>query len=273
MHARGSGFGLRLSLFTIGSVAGPLVATGIMLANSNIRLVFWVAVLPAFLSVLVLLIAVKETGPSHSRGRATLSLNGLFELPRAFWWIVAIAALLELARFSQAFLLLKARDVGVEPAFIPGFLMLMSAIYGLSAYPFGILADHGHRRRQLAIGAAVLVSSHLTLAAADSAWGSALGACLWGLQMGMTQGLLAACVADTAPEHLRGTAFGVYYLTDGVVSFVASSGAGLIWSVAGPAPTFLVGAALAAAALLITFMSPPSLLGREREFGLIDRCG
>jgi MFS family permease len=259
---RGSGFGLRLSLFTIGSVAGPSLASGIMLAGGDIRLVFWVAVVPAFLSVLVLVVAVKEPALPHPQVRTRLSLYGLRELPPAFLWILAIAALLELARFSQAFLLLKAKDVGVEPALIPGFLVLMSAVYGVTAYPFGILADRGNRRAQLVLGALVLLSSHVTLALAESAWGAAAGACLWGLQMGITQGLLAACVADAAPEHLRGTAFGVYYLTDGVVSFLASSGAGLIWSIAGAAPTFALGAALAAAASAVVVMSPRTSVGR-----------
>jgi MFS family permease len=265
IRARGSGFGLRLSLFTIGSVAGPLLASGIMLASGDIRLVFWVAVVPAVLSVLVLVVAVKEPSVPRPQVRTRLSLYGLRELPPAFLWILAIAALLELARFSQAFLLLKAKDVGVEPALIPGFLVLMSAVYGVTAYPFGMLADRGDRRWQLVLGAAVLLSSHVTLALAESVWAAAVGACLWGLQMGVTQGLLAACVADAAPEHLRGTAFGVYYLTDGVVSFVASSGAGLIWSIGGAAPTFMVGASLAAAALVVIVTSPRWGLGRGPE--------
>lgn len=265
LHVRGSGFGLRLSLFTIGSVAGPLLASLIMLAAGDIRLVFWVAVLPALLSVLVLLVAVKDPGVSRAPGSTRLCLKGLRDLPPAFWWVVAIAALFELARFSQAFLLLKAKDVGVDPALIPGFLILMSAVYGLTAYPFGMLADYGHRRRQLMAGAGVLLVSHATLAAADAAAGSAVGACLWGLQMGMTQGLLAACVADAAPEHLRGTAFGIYYLTDGIVSFVGSSAAGLIWTIAGPATTFALGATLATAALAIAIVCPRHVFAHRAD--------
>jgi MFS family permease len=186
----------------------------------------------------------------------------LRELPPVFWWVVAITAVLELARFSQAFLLLKAREVGVDAALIPTFLMLMSAVYGLTAYPCGVLADNGNRRRQLAVGAVILLSCHVVLATADTIWMSAVGACLWGLQMGVIQGLLAASVADAAPDHLRGTAFGIYYLVDGVVSLLASSGAGVIWALGGSAPTFSVGAALAAAVLLMLLLSPLPAVGR-----------
>jgi MFS family permease len=164
--------------------------------------------------------------------------------------------MLELTRFSQAFLLLKAREVGVEVAWVPPFLMLMSAVYGLSAYPFGVLADHANRRRQLCSGVVVLTCAHLVLAAAGTAWLTALGAVLWGLQMGVTQGLVAATVADATPDDLRGTAFGVYYLADGVASLLASSGAGLLWSMGGAALAFAAGGARAAMVALMIALGP-----------------
>lgn len=263
--ARGTGFGLRLALFTIGAVVGPLLATVIMFGSGgDMRLVFWVAVVPAFLAVAVLIIAVTEPADGHANNGRKISLRGLGELPAIFWWLVAITAVLELARFSQAFLLLKAREVGVEAALIPTFLMLMSAVYGVSAYPCGVLADHGNRGRQLAIGAAILVASHVILATADSVWMSALGASLWGLQMGVTQGLVAASIADAAPAHLRGSAFGIYYLVDGIVSLLASSGAGVVWMLAGSGVTFGLGAALAGAALILLFVSPLRAVWRSQ---------
>ena len=256
-NVRGSGYGLRLTLFTVGSVLGPFIATIIMLASAgDIRLVFWLAVPPAFISVAVLVAAVKEPSHHSNGGHARLTLRGLRELPPLFWWIVAITGVLELARFSQAFLLLKAREVGVESAFIPTFLMLMSAVYGLTAYPFGVLADNGNRRRQLSVGVTLLLSCHVALAVAETIWMTAVGACLWGFQMGVTQGLLAASIADAAPDHLRGTGFGIYYLVDGVVSLFASAGAGIIWAVGGSASTFSVGAVLSAAVLLMLAASP-----------------
>jgi len=177
-------------------------------------------------------------------------------LPALFWWIVSITAVLEVARFSQAFLLLKAKEVGVEAALVPTFLVLMSAVYGLTAYPCGILADHVNRRLQLGIGVITLMACHLVLAVAESMWMTALGAVLWGLQMGMIQGLLAASVADAAPEHLRGTAFGIFYFVDGVASLLASSGAGVLWLMGGSGLAFGFGAALAAAVALMLVVRP-----------------
>jgi len=256
-NARGSGFGLRLSLFTIGSVVGPLVASAIMMAGSgNFRLVFWVAVIPAFLSVVVLIVAVTEPPNKRPKLARRFSLSELGQLPALLWWVVSITAMIELARFSQAFLLLKAKEVGVEAALVPTFLMLMSAVYGLTAYPCGVLADHINRRLQFGVGVMFLVCSHLVLAAADTIWMTALGAILWGLQMGMIQGLLAACVADAAPEHLRGTAFGIYYFVDGVVSLLASAGAGLLWVIGGSGLAFGIGAMLAAAVGLMLVVRP-----------------
>ncbi|MGZ5093061.1 MAG: MFS transporter [Burkholderiales bacterium] len=256
-NARGSGFGLRLTLFTIGSVVGPLAATSVMVGSGgDFRLVFWLAVIPAFLSVAVLILAVKEPANARDIAKQRFSLRDLGRLPALFWWIVAITAMLELARFSQAFLLLKAKEVGVEAALIPIFLMLMGAVYGLTAYPCGILADRVNRRLQLGIGAVILLTGHLVLATADTIWMAAIGASLWGFQMGVTQGLVAAIVADAAPERLRGTAFGIYYLVDGVVSLLASSGAGVLWMTGGSGLTFSVGAALAAAVLLMLVIKP-----------------
>jgi MFS family permease len=227
-----------------------------LFSGGNIRLVFWIAVIPAFLSVALLAIAVDEPRCAPPQSERKPSLHRLHELPSVFWWLVAIAAVLELARFSQAFLLLKARDVGVDNAFVPMLLMLMSAAYGLSAYPCGILADHVNRKRQLTIGAATLLVSHVVLAHADTAAVTAAGAALWGLQMGIIQGLIAASIADAAPMHLRGTAFGLYYLVDGIVSLLSSSGAGVVWAVAGATATFTVGAGLSTAVLLLLLASP-----------------
>lgn len=267
-NVRGSGFGLRLALFTIGSVLGPLVATIVMVASRNdMRLVFWIAAVPAFLSVAVLVLAVHESPAGDVVTPRRLSLRGLRDLPSAFWWIVAISGVLELARFSQAFLLLKAREVGVEDALVPAFLILMSATYGVSAYPCGALADNGNRARQFQAGVLILLSCHVLLATAGTVWLTALGACLWGLQMGVIQGLLAASIADAAPEHLRGTAFGIYYLVDGAMSLLASGAAGVLWMLSGSSTAFGVGALLSAIVLLMLRISPlqPQRPGSARQ--------
>lgn len=152
--------------------------------------------------------------------------------------------------------LLKAKEVGVETALVPTFLVLMSVVYGLTAYPCGILADHMNRRLQLGIGVMVLLCGDIVLATAGTIWMTAIGTGLWGFQMGIIQGLLAASVADAAPERIRGTAFGIYYLADGAASLLASSGAGVLWMIGGSGLTFSIGASLAAAVALMLLLGP-----------------
>jgi MFS family permease len=261
---RGAGFGLRIALFTIGSVVGPLLAGGLLFLTGDYRFVFWCAVIPAGLCVAVLVLAVREPRHDATGAARRMAPRDVARLPAIYWWLVATTALLELARFSQAFLLLKAREVGVEAAWVPAFLILMSAVYGLTAYPCGILADHVDRRRQLCAGVVVLAACHLTLAWSHDVWTTAVGAVLWGLQMGITQGLIAATVADAAPAELRGTAFGIYYLVDGVASFFASAGAGLLWSFGGAQLAFGIGAALACAVALMAAVGPMPLASPVR---------
>jgi MFS family permease len=237
---RGTGFGLRAALYTIGAVLGPLAAMAIMsLSGDNFRLVFWLALIPGFASVVVLLLWVKETPDSHAAGRwLPIRLDDFRSLPGAFWWAISIAAMLSLARFSPAFLVLKAHSIHVDAA----------------AYPFGVLADHIDRHIQLGMGMVVLISADLALASADTLWMTMLGGGLWGLQMGMTQGLLSAAVADAAPERLRGTAFGIFDMVIGLATFTASAGAGALWMLGGAALTCSVGATLGAGALVMLLL-------------------
>ena len=264
---RGAGFGLRLALYTIGAVAGPLAAIGLMtLSGDNFRLVFWVALLPGFASVAVLLLGITETpgGNPACRGRLRMRLSELAQLRAAFWWTIAIAACFSLARFSPAFLVLKAHHIGVDAALVPTILVIMYASYSATAYPFGILADNVSRRLQLGIGSIILVGADLLLALADAVLLAAAGAALWGLQMGVTQGLLSAAVAEAAPERLRGTAFGILDLAVGLATFSASAGAGLLWAFGGPAGSFIAGAAVAALVVVMLPFGPTAQLPARR---------
>jgi MFS family permease len=255
---RGSGFGLRLTFYTTGYVIGPLAAMGLMnMSSDNFRLVFWIAVIPAVVAIFVLLFGIKERAPRQFAARPLRQRRSdlsLFAGP--FWWAIAIASLLSLARFSSAFLILKAHNVGVDAAFVPIMLILMHLVYACAAYPFGVLADHIDRRLQLALGAAVLVGADLVLASATTDWMAAIGAGLWGLQMAITQGLLSASVADAAPVTLRGTAFGIYDMAVGVGSFIASSAAGALWMAGGPEWAFGFGGLIAAVAILMLLLQP-----------------
>jgi MFS family permease len=250
---RGAAFGLRQSLDTAGAFLGPGLAILLMLATGDdFRLVFWVAVIPAFVAVLVLLLGVREperaarTGPAAS----PFSRTALAMLGRPFWLVTGLAAVIALARFSEAFLILRAQGLGLAPALVPLVLVGMNVAYALSSYPAGALADRIDRRLVLAAGLIVLILADLVLAAAGGLVMAGIGTALWGLHMGLSQGLIATLVADTAPVELRGTAFGMLNLTGGIATLLASVLAGALWDLSGPAATFLAGAGLTLVALL-----------------------
>jgi MFS family permease len=249
---RGSAFGLRQSLDTVGAFIGPLVAVGLMLAWSNdFRAVFWVAVIPAMLSVALLVVGVREPAREAGLKRANpLRRDNLRQLDRAYWWVVAVGAVFTLARFSEAFLVLRAQQSGIRLAWVPLVMVVMSLVYSLSAYPFGKLSDRMSHRALLSMGLWVLVAADLVLASSSHWVSVVLGVSLWGLHMGMTQGLLATMVADATPDHLRGTAFGFFNLTSGLALLVASVLAGVLWDGWGAPATFAAGAAFCVLALL-----------------------
>jgi MFS family permease len=255
---RGSGFGLRLAFYTTGFVIGPLAAMGLMdLSGDNFRLVFWVAVIPAALAIVILIFAIKEETPKKFTPRPLWPRRGEFAaFAGSFWWAIAIASLLSLARFSYAFLILKAHSIGIDAAYVPIMLVLMHIVYAVAAYPFGVLADHIDRRLQLGIGAAILIGADIVLTIAHVAWMTGIGAGLWGLQMAVTQGLLSASVADAAPVRLRGTAFGIYDLSVGIATFIASAAAGTLWMIGGPPLAFGFSGLIAAAAILLLLFQP-----------------
>jgi MFS family permease len=249
----GSGYGLRQSLDTVGALCGPVVATLLMLASGgDFRLVFWIAVAPAFVSVCLLALLVHEPPrPSAPRAaRPQLRWRELRLFPPAFWSVLVIGASFTLARFSEAFLILRAADLGVANDYLPLVLAAMNGVYGALAYPAGRLSDRVDRRRVLAAGAAVLVLADVVLARAAGVPALMLGITLWGIHLGLSQGLLAALVADASPPERRGTAFGLFNLVSGVVLLAASVAAGQIWDRAGAPATFYAGAGFAALAWL-----------------------
>ena len=249
---RGAAYGLRQAMDTVGAFAGPLVAMALMAATlDNFRLVFWIATIPAFLCVLLIAFGVEEpeTTRPAAHPRLPVSRANLRRLPARFWWVVAFVAVLTLARFSEAFLLLRAENVGLAVTWVPMILIVMNIVYAASAYPFGKLSDNGNRSRLLAWGICFLIAADLVLATATNVWAVGLGAAAWGLHMGATQGLLSALVAEAAPADLRGTAFGVFNLASGVALLAASVIAGGLWSLLGPAMTFYAGALFSAIAL------------------------
>lgn len=249
---RGAAYGLRQALDTFGAFAGPLLAIALMLLWANdYQAVFWVAVLPAVLAVALLIVGVREPEqPVSEVARNPISRDALKQLGRAYWWVVILGAVFTLARFSEAFLLLRAQNNGLAIAWMPMVFVVMNVAYALSAYPFGKLADRVNQRQLLMIGLGLLIVADITLALGEHWLWTLLGALIWGLHLGMTQGLLAAMVANVAPTSLRGTAFGFFNLATGLSMLVASVLAGILWQYAGPALTFYAGAGFCVIALI-----------------------
>lgn len=260
---RGAAYGLRQSLDTIGAFLGPLVAIGLMLLWANdFRAIFWVAVVPAVLSVLLLVVGVREPERPASALRVNpIRRENLRQLTRAYWWVVGIGALFTLARFSEAFLVIRAQQGGLAIAWAPLVLIAMNLVYSALAYPFGKLADRMSHRKLLALGLAVLIAADLALAAADTGPLLWAGIALWGVHMALTQGLLATMVATAAPPALRGTAFGVFNLASGFAMLLASGLAGLLWDRLGGASTFIAGAVISALALAVLAWKAPKADG------------
>jgi len=248
---RGAAFGLRQSLDTVGATIGPLLAIGLMLLfNDDIRTVLWFAVILAMISVAILVVFVREPVAKTKEKRVPIKAREIGELGRFYWFVVAAGAVFTLARFSEAFLVIRAHDLGLALALAPAVIAVMSLVFAASAYPAGRLQDRFGARPLLVAGLAALIAADLVLAYGEGLPAIFLGIGLWGLHMGLTQGVLSALVARAAPERLRGTAFGLFGLVTGVATLAASVAAGILWEAIAPEATFLAGAGLAAVALI-----------------------
>lgn len=267
---RGAAYGLRQSLDSVGAFVGPLLAVVFMIWFANdIKAVLWVAVVPAFLAVFILIVAVREPIPSeHITGPENrLTFANAKRLSLRYWLVVALGAVFTLARFSEAFLILRAQDVGLAIGYVPAIMIVMNIVYAMFAYPAGAMADRLPVRMLLVFGLIVLVVADVILAIATSPWIAFLGAAFWGLHMALTQGLLSKLVADTAPVELRGSAFGLFNLVSGGALLLASTIAGLLWSAFGASATFIAGALFAALAAMGLFLYRPGARAIGRRAG------
>lgn len=249
---RGAAYGLRQALDTIGAFLGPLLAVALMfLWDNDFQSIFWVAAIPAVLSIALLGFGLKEPNTSVVQKRTNpLRRENLKKLSAAYWWVVAIGSIFTLARFSEAFLVLRAQQMAIPLFAIPLVMVAMNLVYSLTAYPFGKLSDRMSHSKMLQWGLLVLIAADIVLAL-SSHWTTLLaGVALWGIHMGMTQGLLAAMVAHTAPPELRGTAFGMFNLMSGIALLLASAGAGVLWEMLGAASTFYAGAIICVVTLI-----------------------
>jgi len=253
VELRGAAYGLRQSLDSIGAFLGPLLAVALMARLADdIRSVLWAAAVPAFLSVALLVFGVREPGRAavHFGARRPFTLGSARRLPLRFWFVVALGGVFTLARFSEAFLVLRAQEVGLALGYVPMVLIVMNLVYAAAAYPAGVASDRYHHRTLLIAGLGVLVAADLVLAGAASPPAAFAGAALWGLHMGLTQGLFAKLVAEAAPSELRGTAFGIFNVAGGGALMLASITAGWLWNAFGAPAAFLTGAGFAALAVL-----------------------
>ncbi len=255
---RGAAFGLRQSLDTLGAFLGPLLAVGLMLLwNNDFQAIFWVAVVPGALAIVLLYFGLEEPkSPVVKKRTNPLTRENLKKLSNAYWWVVALGSVFTLARFSEAFLVLRAQQMDIPLFAIPLVMVAMNLVYSLTAYPFGKLSDGMSHSKMLQAGLLVLIAADIVLAL-SSHWSTLLfGVALWGIHMGMTQGLLAAMIAHTAPAELRGTAFGMFNLMSGIALLLASVGAGVLWETLGAASTFYAGAIICVITLLGMRFSP-----------------
>ena len=260
---RGAAYGLRQSLDSLGALVGPLLATLFMLwLADDIRTVLWVAAAPAFVSFAILIAGVHdpERRPAGLSARTGVTMAEARRLPREYWWIVLLGAVFYLARFSEAFLVLRIQDVGLSLGTVPLVLIVMNGVYTATAYPCGAASDRLSRKALLLAGLGTLTAANLILALAASPLPVFIGAAFWGGHMGLTQGLLAKIVADTSPADLRGTAFGIFNLVSGCALLIASMAAGVLWSLWGPPATFYAGATLAMLAAAVLLFPPSKLM-------------
>lgn len=256
---RGAAYGLRQALDSVGGLLGPLLAVGLMLVLADdIRTVLWIAVVPAFIAVAILIIYVREPERAQEGApvRAPFTLRDVKHLQLRYWLVVLLGAVFTLARFSEAFLVLRAEDVGLALSYVPLIMVVMSLFFAVAAYPAGAAADRMRPRTLLLMGLVLLIVADLVLAAANGVAAVFVGAALWGLHMAFTQGLLSKLVADTVPDKLRGTGFGLFNLVSGGALLLASVIAGWLWSAFGPAATFFAGAGFAAVAALALVRHP-----------------
>ncbi len=258
---RGTAYGLRQALDSVGAFAGPLFAVLLMAAYADrIRTVLWWAVVPAAVAVVLILFAIREpenVTPSSRRGWP-IQREDLADLGHSYWAVVGTGVLFTMSRFSEAFLVLKGQASGLPLTLVPLVMVCMNVVYAAASTPIGALSDRLGRRSLLAIGMLVLAIADLVLAMTTGLGGLFFGAALWGLHMALSQGLLSALVADASPANLRATAFGLFNLVTGIVLLLASLLAGALWQISGPAVTFGVGGVFAAAATfaVLAFLQP-----------------
>lgn len=255
---RGACFGLRQSMDTIGAILGPIAAIFLMLVFSNdVRLVLWFAVIPAIAAMLIIVFKVKEPKKEEKEHDFKIPINFsiIKNFSKQFWFVVILGAMFMLARFSEAFLILKASEVGFEAAWVPLVMVVMALTYTIFAYPIGKLSDRIKREYMLIVGLIILILADFTLANAKSYILVLIGTAIWGIHMGFTQGVLATLIADYSPKEYNGTAFGIFNFVSGISMLIASIIAGVVWQEFGSYMTFYAGGIFGLISLVMVYIN------------------
>lgn len=248
---RGKAFGLRQALDTVGAFIGPILAIILMsLLGDQLRLVFWVALIPGLLAVALILLGVEEPKNAPT-GETPMKAWKFNHFSAAFWEACAMGFILQLSRLGDAFLILRAKDFGVATHFLPGVLIVMNIVYSLTSYPAGSLSDRVGRKTVITFGFLLLALANGLLALNASIVITFLGIVLWGIQMGLTQSNLIALVTDTCPATLRGTALGIYNLFSAIAMIIGGSSTGYIWDHFGASTAFYVAASVSVIGLVL----------------------
>ena len=252
---RGRAFGLRQALDTAGALIAPLAAIGLMAwLASDIRAVYWIAIIPAAISFLLAWLTLREPEHHSTPLKKSPFFAGFKQLDMPTKRLLQVGFLFALARFSESFLILKGIDVGLSEAMSPLTLAVFNLAYVMLAYPAGALSDRMSPRAILMAGIGLLIAGDLVLAESANFAGLLLGTILWGAHMALTQGIFARMIADSAPENLRATSFGAFYFVTGFGALLASLGAGWLWDRQGASATFIASALVAAVALAMLML-------------------
>ncbi len=256
---KGACYGLRQTLGMFGSFAGAFMLMFLMhWSNANFELAFWAAVIPPFFALLILAKFVRDPIAlkiKNKPARKIFHLPHISDLTFNYWRVVIIASIFMLSNYSGAFMILQATNAGLSTCEVPLVMVIQNIMAFASAFPAGWLSDRIGRRILLGVGFSITVGANLLLACTTTKLCVLGGVALWGLQLGINQSLLVAKVADTAPEELRGTAFGLYYFSIGVALFISNYVAGWLSTKYGSEMIFYVSAGVAAFAVAcVTFI-------------------
>jgi MFS family permease len=252
---RGKAFGIQLTSDHAGAVVGPLIAFAVLnWWHTPLRTVFWMAAIPGAIAVAIAVFLVRDKPPSAEEQAATIDTT--VPLPGRFWAALGAITLFTLGNSTDAFLLLRATQLGVPVALAPILWAMLHLVKSTTSTPGGILSDKIGRKPAVVAGWVIYAVVYLLFGRASQAWHAWALFAVYGLYFGLAEGPERALVADIVPGGKRGTAYGWYNLSIGIAALPASIVFGMIWDRAGSAEAFTFGAAVAGLAAIMLAAVP-----------------